>query len=59
MDAINITADAKSDKANEFRVQLQMLQARYDESAISPAIYAVIKQIETDIAWAEHARVRS
>jgi hypothetical protein len=59
LNTINITADAKPDKADELRMQLQILQARYDESGISPAIYAVIKQVETDIAWAEHARVRS
>jgi hypothetical protein len=36
------------------RGQLMVLRARYDSGAVSPAMYAVIAAIETDIAWAEH-----
>jgi hypothetical protein len=36
------------------RSQLAMLRARYDDGAVSPAIYRVIRQLETEIAWYEH-----
>lgn len=38
----------------DLRIQLSVLRARYDEDAVSPAVYAVIKRIETDISWCEH-----
>jgi hypothetical protein len=38
----------------DLRVQLAMLRARYDDGAVSPAVYAVVKQIETEISWREH-----
>jgi hypothetical protein len=34
--------------------ELARLRARYDDGAISLAIYAVVKKLEGDIAWAEH-----
>jgi hypothetical protein len=38
------------------RQELGWLKARYDStSAVSHAVYAVMKEIETDIAWNEHA----
>ncbi len=40
--------------AKRLRAELALLRARYDSGAISPAIYAVIRKIETDIAWGEH-----
>ena len=43
---------------DELRSKLAFLRARYDSGAISPAIYSVIRAIETDLAWAEHQRVR-
>jgi hypothetical protein len=36
------------------RSELARLVARYDGGAVSPAIYAVIRAIETDIGWLEH-----
>ncbi len=42
----------------ELRAELAVLRARYDGGAVSPAIYAVIRSIETTIAWAEHRQVR-
>jgi hypothetical protein len=38
------------------RSELAALRARYDDGAISPAVFAVIREIETDISWAEHRR---
>jgi hypothetical protein len=38
------------------RAELASLKARYDSGAVHPAIFAIIKQIETDIAWRVHAR---
>ena len=33
------------------RSELEALWARYDGGAVSPAIYATIKQLEAEIAW--------
>jgi hypothetical protein len=56
------TADHQAEQtaypAAVLRRDLAMLRARYDDGAVSTAIYAVIKQIETDISWAEHRQVR-
>jgi len=41
-------------KADKLRAELRLLRARYDCGAVSPAIFAAIKQIETKIAWSEH-----
>jgi hypothetical protein len=38
------------------RAELRWLLARYDYGKVSPAIFAVIREIETEIAWAEHHR---
>lgn len=40
------------------RAELTLLRARYDSGAVSAAIYKVIKELETDIAWAEHREVQ-
>ena len=40
-------------KSKVLRHELIALKARYDYGAVSPAIWAVIKEIEADIAWAE------
>lgn len=46
------TADDKS--AERLRSELTWLRARYDDGAVAPAIYKTIREIETEIAWAEH-----
>ena len=33
---------------------LEYLRARYDNGAVSPAVYQAIKKLETDVAWLEH-----
>jgi hypothetical protein len=38
----------------ELRAQLAALRARYYCGAVSPAIYNVIKQLETEFAWRIH-----
>ena len=38
------------------RAELCWLCARYDDGMVSPAVFAVIREIETSIAWAEHRR---
>jgi hypothetical protein len=38
------------------RAELEWLRARYDSGVTSDAIYAIIRQLETDIAWAQHER---
>jgi hypothetical protein len=34
--------------------QLAYLRARYDSGAVSPAVYATIKELEKTISWLEH-----
>ena len=41
------------------RLELLMIQSKYDGGGMPLALYAVLKQIETDIAWIQHTgRVR-
>jgi hypothetical protein len=42
----------------ELRAELASLRARYDSGAVSPTVYSVIREIETELAWAEHDQVR-
>ena len=41
-------------RAQRARTELALLRARYDGGAISPAVFAVIKNLECEIAWLEH-----
>ena len=43
-------------KLQEACMHLAQLRGRYDDGAVSPAMYAAIKAIETDIWWLEHRR---
>jgi hypothetical protein len=36
------------------RRDLALLRARYDTGATQPGVYAVIRALEVEIAWAEH-----
>jgi hypothetical protein len=36
------------------RLERLMLLARHDCGAITPGVFKVVRDIETDIAWAEH-----
>jgi hypothetical protein len=38
------------------RDELAWLRARHDEGAVSPSTYRVIKSLETEIAWRQHAK---
>jgi hypothetical protein len=38
----------------EMECELVSLRARYDDGAVSPPVYRVIRDLETEIAWAEH-----
>jgi hypothetical protein len=46
----------KAVHAAELRWQLLQLRAHYDDGAVAPATYKVIRQLETDISWLEHYR---
>jgi hypothetical protein len=49
-----------SGSTTALRDELRWLRARYDHGKVSPAVFAVIRELETSIAWAEHGReVRS
>jgi hypothetical protein len=41
-------------KAFLLRYELELLRARYDSGAITPAVFSTIKAIEREIAWLEH-----
>ncbi len=43
-----------SKSTGELRAELALLRARYDNGAVAPAVYQLIRTIETDISWAEH-----
>jgi hypothetical protein len=38
----------------ELRGELFRLRARYDDGAVAPAIYGVIKLMETELSWVRH-----
>jgi hypothetical protein len=38
------------------RAQLDALRIRYDTAKMPPAIYEVVKQLETELAWNQHNR---
>jgi hypothetical protein len=38
------------------RDELRWLRTRYDDGKVSPAVFAIIREIEIAIAWAEHRR---
>jgi hypothetical protein len=38
------------------RAELRRLQARYDGGAIPPAIFSVVRSLETELAWIEHGK---
>jgi len=41
-------------RITRLRSELAALRARYDTGAVSAVIYAVIRWLETELAWAEH-----
>jgi hypothetical protein len=43
-----------SDSTSALRAELRWLRARYDDGKVSPAVFAVIREIETDISWIEY-----
>jgi hypothetical protein len=44
--------------SRDWRAELARLRSRYDDGAVSPAIYAVIRKLEADIAWQEHQEAK-
>jgi hypothetical protein len=52
MDKVRVKNNAG--QSARLRAELALLVARYDSGAVSPAVYAVIRAIESDIAWLEH-----
>jgi hypothetical protein len=36
--------------------ELRWLRSRYDNGAVAPCVYGVIKKIETEVAWRDHAK---
>jgi hypothetical protein len=48
----------RQDYEAQLRSQLATLRARYDDGAVSPSMYAVIIDLEIEIARLEHRRAR-
>jgi hypothetical protein len=44
----------KAVQAAELLWRLLRLRARYDDGAVAPAVYRVIREIETYLAWLQH-----
>ena len=42
--------------AQYLRAELASLRARYDFGAVSPGVYAIIRQLEIELAWHLHRR---
>jgi len=42
------------DPQTRLREQLATLRARYDTGAVPPAVFAVMRELERDLAWHEH-----
>jgi hypothetical protein len=42
----------------KLRAELAALRARYNSGAVAPGVYTIIRQLEVDIAWAEHQEAR-
>lgn len=47
-----------SPQERKLRAELAWLQSRYDCGQVSPALYAVIKELESQIAWLAYRRIR-
>ena len=39
---------------SDVRTELARLQARYDSGAVPPAVFSVIRKLETELSWLEH-----
>jgi len=46
-----------ADSTECLRNKLAWLRSRYDTGAVAPAVLAIIRQFETEIAWRENASV--
>jgi hypothetical protein len=44
----------KAVQAAELLWRLLRLRARYDDGAVAPPVYRVIREIETYLAWLQH-----
>jgi hypothetical protein len=44
--------------AQHLRAELTLLRARYDSGAVSPGVYAIIRQLEIELSWYQHHQRR-
>jgi hypothetical protein len=47
-----------ADSTECLRNKLAWLRSRYDTGAVAPAVLAIIRQFETELAWRENASRR-
>jgi len=51
---INLTVSSTA----ALRGELETLRARYDSGAVTPAVFAIIHEIECELSWHEHHSAR-
>ncbi len=54
MNTVHDRASAHNAEERDLRAELGLLRARYDGGAVNPAVFTVVKAIETELAWLEH-----
>jgi hypothetical protein len=38
----------------KLRAELEWVRSRHDSGAVSDAVFAVVKELETDLSWLKH-----
>ena len=51
---MHTTPRITSNSTAALRSELAWLRARFDDGKVSPAIFTVIREIETSISWTQH-----
>ena len=40
----------------KLRAELEWIRSRYDSAQVSDAVFAVVKKLETELSWRQHAQ---
>jgi hypothetical protein len=59
MSDTNFSLLKDQDPQTVLRAQRRALLARYDSGPMPPYVYAVVRIIETELAWCQHQQVRA
>ena len=55
-DVFPLSIRLSADSTECLRNKLAWLRSRYDTGAVAPAVLAIIRQFETELAWRENAK---